>query len=208
MPLIIWPSFISELLKTDQESSSCAFFRPSPSRLLAYSIPSTVLTSHFAFRQLTALEMYFARSLGFALLSIGLMVVVLSGAVPLTSSLDGEPPPIPLCFSKRCVLHANKATTHTAPESGISPYASAVLLISTFHHTSSGFYCYSRYTWTGQTGYLLGCIGSSLFAVAGLGCVMFAGDTAMISKNHHFDQSTSGFPFKNTQSYRAKKKAL
>lgn len=39
-------------------------------------------------------------------------------------------------------------------------------------------------------------------------CVMFAGDKAMISKYHKFDQSTSGFPFTNSQSYRSKKKAL
>lgn len=38
----------------------------------------------------TALEEYFARSLGFALLSIGLMVVLLSGAVPLVSRVDGK----------------------------------------------------------------------------------------------------------------------
>lgn len=39
---------------------------------------------------LPALEVYFARSLGFALLGLGLIVVVLSGAVPLTSSADGS----------------------------------------------------------------------------------------------------------------------
>lgn len=55
---------------------------------------------------------------------------------------------------------------------------------------------------------MLGCIGSSALAVFGLYCVMFAGDSAMISKHHRFDQSTSGFPFKNAESYRAKKKAL
>ena len=95
-----------------------------------------------------------------------------------------------------------------APQEGISPYASAVLVVATLHHASSGFYCYVRYTWTQETGYLLGCIGSSLFFAMGLYCIMFAGDKAMISKYHKFDQSTSGFPFKNTESYRAKKKAL
>jgi hypothetical protein len=95
-----------------------------------------------------------------------------------------------------------------APASGISPYANAVILVSLFHHASSAFYCYSRYSWTGETGYLLGCLGSATFTAFGLLCVMFAGDKAMTSKYHHFDQSTSGFPFKNTQSYRAKKKAL
>lgn len=36
-----------------------------------------------------ALETYFARSLGFALLALGLIVVVLSGALPLDASSDG-----------------------------------------------------------------------------------------------------------------------
>jgi len=37
-----------------------------------------------------ALEDYFARSLGFALLALGLVVVVLTGAVPLASVADGR----------------------------------------------------------------------------------------------------------------------
>ena len=37
-----------------------------------------------------ALETYFARSLGYAMIIHGLLVVVLTGAVPLTSA-DGKP---------------------------------------------------------------------------------------------------------------------
>lgn len=76
------------------------------------------------------------------------------------------------------------------------------------HHASSAFYCYGRFAWTRETGYLLGCVGSAVLAASALYCVMFAGDRAMISRYHKFDQGTSGFPFKNSQSYRAKKKAL
>lgn len=36
------------------------------------------------------MEEYFARSLGFALLALGLIIVLLSGAVPLGSEVDGE----------------------------------------------------------------------------------------------------------------------
>jgi hypothetical protein len=49
--------------------------------------------------KLAALEQYFARSLGFALLALALTVIVLSGAVPLGSSSESEknhPPPSPL----------------------------------------------------------------------------------------------------------------
>ncbi|KAK7402662.1 hypothetical protein QQX98_011570 [Neonectria punicea] len=131
----------------------------------------------------SSLEVYFARSLGLALLALGLIIVVLSGAVPLTSAAD-------------------------ASSDEASPYANATILISTIHHASAAFYCYGRFAWTGETGYLLGCVGSAVFASFGLYCVMFAGDKAMISRYHHFDQSTSGFPFKNSESYRSKKKAL
>ena len=99
-------------------------------------------------------------------------------------------------------------THRKADANAISPFANAALVVATFHHASSAFYCYGRWNWTGETGYLLGCIGSSVFAAWGMYCVMFAGDKAMISKYHKFDQSTSGFPFKNKESYRAKKKAL
>lgn len=152
LPLILWPSFIGSLLRSDEAHAS-------------------------------PVEEYFARSLGFALLALGLIIVLLSGAVPLGSEVD-------------------------APANGISPYASAVMVVSTMYHASAGFYCYGRYSWTHETGYLLGAIGSGIFATFALYCVMFAGDKAMISKYHKFDQSTSGFPFKNSESYRSKKKAL
>ncbi|KAH8170226.1 hypothetical protein LIA77_10770 [Sarocladium implicatum] len=155
LPLILWPSFVASLLRTEQAPT-------------------------------TDLEIYFARALGFAILSLGLITVLLSGAIPLGSSID----------------EAKESS------SNISPYANAALTVSLFHHSSAAFHCYGRYTWTSETGFLLGCAGSAFFASAALYCVMFAGDKAMISKYHKFDQGTSGFPFKNKESYRAKKKAL
>ncbi|KAF4469767.1 hypothetical protein FALBO_3353 [Fusarium albosuccineum] len=153
LPLILWPSFIGSLLRSENDSASI-------------------------------LETYFARSLGFALLALALIVVILSGVLPLETS--------------------NESSEESAP----SPYATAAILISTLHHVSGAFYCYGRFAWTRETGYLLGCVGSTIFASFGLYCVLFAGDKAMTSRYHKFDQSTSGFPFKNSQSYRAKKKAL
>lgn len=37
---------------------------------------------------------------------------------------------------------------------------------------------------------------------------MFAGDKSRRSKKHGYDKDTSSFPFKNTESYRSKKKGL
>lgn len=90
----------------------------------------------------------------------------------------------------------------------MSPYANAALVLTSFHHASAAFYCYSRYLQTGQTAFALGCLGSTVFAVFGLWGLMFAGDKSRRSKKHGFDKDTSSFPFKNTESYRTKKKGL
>jgi len=43
-------------------------------------------------------------------------------------------------------------------------------------------------------------------AFAGLFCLMFTGDRTRVSKQHGFDKDTSGFPFRNAESYKSKKK--
>jgi hypothetical protein len=51
-------------------------------------------------REPTALETYFCRSLGMALLTLGIMVVLLTGSVPLTSSISESRSislPLPAC---------------------------------------------------------------------------------------------------------------
>jgi len=90
----------------------------------------------------------------------------------------------------------------------VSPYATAVVLLSAAQQAISATYCYIRFNATGQTGYLLGALGGAALGVYGLGCLMFAGDKSGISKYHKFDKHTSGFPFNNAESYRAKKKNL
>ncbi|KAK1476003.1 hypothetical protein CCUS01_05106 [Colletotrichum cuscutae] len=166
VPLIIWPRFITNLLRPDDYQYAAG-----------------------------SLEDYFARSLGFALLTLGLLVVTLSGAVPLASE--------DLIYSRFAQL-----TSQAAPAGTVSPYANAALILSSVHHASAGFYCYSRWLRTGQTAFALGCLGSAIFAVSGLWCLMFAGDKSRRSKKHGYDKDTSSFPFKNTESYRSKKKGL
>ncbi|OLN88550.1 hypothetical protein CCHL11_01972 [Colletotrichum chlorophyti] len=173
VPLIVWPRFITALLR--QEDLQAATCETTPNLLASTRLKK--LTSH------KALEDYFARSLGFALLTLGLLVVTLSGAVPLASE-DQTPP------------------------GTVSPYANAALVLSSFHHASAAFYCYSRFLRTGQTAFVLGCLGSAALAVSGLWCLMFAGDKSRRSKKHGYDKDTSSFPFKNTESYRTKKKGL
>ncbi|KAK4170313.1 hypothetical protein QBC43DRAFT_305867 [Cladorrhinum sp. PSN259] len=154
VPLIIWPSFISTLISADS----------------SYHHPA----------RLHDIEKYFARSLGLSQLTLGLVLLILSGALPLTS------------------------VTHD-PADAISPYATAAVLISTLYHASAAFYSYARYTQSDQVAYQLGCIGSSLMASFGLYVLLFAGDTGRISRRTGADKNTSGWPFKNAESDKKKK---
>ncbi|KAK3987066.1 hypothetical protein QBC44DRAFT_332180 [Cladorrhinum sp. PSN332] len=148
VPLIIWPSFISTLISTD--------------------------SAHYHPARLHDIEKYFARSLGLSQLTLGLILLILSGALPLTSSADSA-------------------------TDAISPYANAAVLISALYHASAAFYSYARYTQSDHLAYQLGCFGSSLLAAFGLYVLLFAGDTARISRRTGADKSTSGWPFKNSE---------
>ena len=76
------------------------------------------------------------------------------------------------------------------------------------YHASNAFYSYARYNGHGQTAYLLGCLGSSVFAAFGLGVLLFAGDKGRISKRTGADKRTSGWPFKNSEADKKKPKGL
>jgi len=112
-----------------------------------------------------------------------LLLVALSGALPLTSSVE-------------------------VPADTVSPYASAVILISTLYHSGAAFYSYMRFNGTGQTGFVLGCIGSSLLATFGVWCLMFGSTPSRISKRTGADKRTSGFPFNNAEAAKKKSKGL
>lgn len=122
---------------------------------------------------------YLARSLGLALLVLGLVTVVLTGSVPVGSSLD---------------------STGDAP----SPHAAPVLLLTTLHHGATAFHGWARHTKTGQTGYFLGFAGSAVLAAFGTWCLLFGGEKARISRRTGADKRTSGFPFRNAEADRRK----
>ncbi|KAK9416832.1 hypothetical protein AB5N19_07322 [Seiridium cardinale] len=155
IPLVIWPQAINGLLTMDSQT-----MQPS-----------------------SGVENYFARSLGFALLALGAVTVVLTGALPLTSMVE-------------------------TPADSVSPYASATLLITTLHHGATAFYCWSKYNTTSQTGYILGFIGSVSLAAFGTLCLVFGNEKARISKRTGADKRTSGWPFPNAEAEKRKKKGL
>ncbi|KAI8629394.1 hypothetical protein F5Y19DRAFT_475382 [Xylariaceae sp. FL1651] len=154
VPLIIWPHVISSLLTVD-------------------NYPQT------AGNEASAVENYLARSLGFALLALGLVTVVLTGSVPVGSVVD----------------------TNT-----ISPFAAPVLLLTTLHHGVGAFHCWARYNATGETGFCLGFVGSTALAAFGIWCLLFGGEKARISRRTGADKRTSGFPFRNAEADRRKQR--
>ncbi|PQE25842.1 Glutathione S-transferase chloride channel C-terminal protein [Rutstroemia sp. NJR-2017a BBW] len=142
-------------------------------------------------REATVLEEYFSRSLGMTLLTLGIMVVLLTGSVPLTSSISDT---------------TNAAVTTEANDPK-APYAVPTLTISTLYHGAMAFFCYARYVTVGQASFALGSLGfGALFAVGGW-CILFGTASGRISRKTGADKRTSNFPFGNSESASAKKRA-
>ncbi|KAF3762513.1 hypothetical protein M406DRAFT_332895 [Cryphonectria parasitica EP155] len=118
-----------------------------------------------------------------AQLTLGIVVVSLSGALPLTSLVD-------------------------TPADAASPYANAVIFVSTLYHASQAFYSYNKFNGSDAGGYFFGALGSAVLAAFGLWCLMFAGDKGHISKRTGADKRTSGWPFKNSEASKKKGKNL
>lgn len=124
-------------------------------------------------------ELYFARSLGFALTALSLISLFFTGAVPIPTS------------SEAIRLEDNDTQAQ---------YAGAVLLVVSSFHFFSTIYCYTRYANTYQSGYILGAIGYGGLTLLGGWCTMF-GFTSRVSARTGEDKRTSGFLFPNANSY-------
>jgi hypothetical protein len=134
-----------------------------------------------------ALEDYFSRSLGIALLTIGILLILLTGSVPLTSSISA---------------------VSTEDKDPTAPYAVPALTISFFYHSANTVFCYTRYTTNSQASYALGAVGSGLLACVGLWLILFSSTSGRISRKTGADKRTSAFPFGNKESASEKKRAL
>ncbi|KAI9749702.1 MAG: hypothetical protein M1815_002312 [Lichina confinis] len=140
-------------------------------------------------REPTALEEYFSRSLGLAALTLGMLTILLTGSVPLTSS-----------FSDSVTAAAS-----TDPEDPKAPYALPTLTITAFHHAAVGFYCYARFASVGSMSFAVASIANACLAGVGLWCVLFASSSGRISRKTGADKRTSGFPFGNKESDKKRK---
>ncbi|PSN73030.1 hypothetical protein BS50DRAFT_176796 [Corynespora cassiicola Philippines] len=134
----------------------------------------------------STLETYFSRSLGFALLTIGVLNVLLTGSVPLTSRL------------------AEPATTSESDPK--APYALPTLTITALFHAITGFYSYAMWTETGIFSFSFGVVGSGFFGAVALWCILFASSDGRISRKTGADKRQSGFPFKNVEADKRKGK--
>ncbi|EXJ68235.1 uncharacterized protein A1O5_08850 [Cladophialophora psammophila CBS 110553] len=135
--------------------------------------------------QTSEVEVYLGRSLGFALVLIAVITMFFTGTIPLSSSI-----------SEPVSLEDNDPK---------APYARPILQVTTFFHSLSTVYCYTRYVNYGQTAYMLGALGYGMMASVGLWSVMFGGTEARRSKRTGADKRTWGFPFQNTQAYDKRK---
>lgn len=123
--------------------------------------------------------MYFARCLGFSLLTVAMLTVMLTGSIPLSSTASD---PV--------------STEASDPK---APYAVPTLIITCAFHALSAAYAYTRYVSSSQAVFAIGMTVYGLVAAVGLWCVLFASSNGRISRKTGADKRTAGFPFKNTE---------
>lgn len=129
-----------------------------------------------------ALEIYFSRCFGFSLLAIAILCIMLTGTIPLTTSVS-EP----------------ISAEDSDPE---APYAVPTLIVTSLFHAVSAFYAYAWYTTTEKTGFAVGMAGYFGLAAVGLWCALFGSSHGKISRTTGADKRTTGFPFANREAER------
>ncbi|KAF8542701.1 hypothetical protein BDD12DRAFT_728105 [Trichophaea hybrida] len=139
-------------------------------------------------RQSTYLEEYLSRSLGFTLIAFAVLNLLLTGCVPLTSTLS-EPATAPA------------STDLTDPT---APYAVPSLSITLTYHCTIAFYCYTQYAAGHALTYTIAVAVHSLFVAIGGWVLLFGASNGHISRKTGADKRTSGFPFKNNEADKRK----
>lgn len=137
-------------------------------------------------RRITDLETYLCRSFGFALLTLAILFLLLTGAVPLGTS------PV------------EDADTDSSSSKAI--YAYPTLIVATTYYALTSFYLYSQLTYGWNFAFTVGLASSSALFCLGLWVVLFGSEKGRISKKTGADKRTGNFPFVNMESAREKKK--
>ncbi|KAL2051948.1 hypothetical protein ABVK25_007863 [Lepraria finkii] len=97
----------------------------------------------------TDLETYLSRTLSLILLTLALLNILLSGALPLSSPVN---------------------------EAEHSPYKGPAAFIGTTFHISSLIYVYVNYMATGSVCFMLAMVGSGFLGCFGVWCLLFGGE--------------------------------
>ncbi|KAI9727033.1 MAG: hypothetical protein M1834_008559 [Cirrosporium novae-zelandiae] len=135
-------------------------------------------------RASTDLEIYLCRSLAFALFTLALLTILLSGSIPLTSTSLSVTP---------------------EEDDPKAPYAMPMVGLTGLFHTTSATYLYTQYYSTEQIGFAFGMtIDAALAALSGW-ILLFGNESGRISKRTGRDKRTSGWPFGNRESKRGLK---
>lgn len=150
--------------------------------LISPRLITTMLSAEV--RDATDLEHYLARFLGMTLLALAALNILLTGSVPLTSSL--------------------REGVSTGAEDPKAPYAQPTLVITFVYHVLCGFYSYAMWTSSGVLAYSIGVACSSILGAVGLWCILFATSDGRISRKTGADKRTSGYPFKNVEADKRK----
>lgn len=138
-------------------------------------------------RTSTDLESYLSRSLGFALLTLAVIIVLLTGILPVSSQIA--------------------AVQEEDSDGGIKdPYAYPTLITTTVYHATSAFYLYTQVAYGFTFGFGVGLIASAGLFFLGVWVLLFGSEKGRISKRTGADKRTSNFPFENKESSREKKK--
>lgn len=160
----------------------------------------------------TALEVYFCRSLALALLTLAILVILLTGSVPLTSTFaDSMSTSYSfVAFLANHGLPCSWVDQTQATQTGASasdpkaPYLVPTLTLTTAFHSTSAFYAYAQYTQTGQATFVFSIMGYGSLAAIGLWCLLFASSEGRIIRKTGADKRTSGFPFTNAEADKKK----
>ncbi len=154
----------------------------------------------------SALEDYFCRSLGMTLVALGVITILLTGSVPLTSTFAEceffHIKHIPVHLSGQRPLTLPPAASEgvsTEDSDPKSPYALPTLTLTACYHAACAFFGYVTWMQIGSVGFGLSTIGSGFFTAVALWCILFASSEGKISRKTGADKRTSGFPFGNKE---------
>ena len=138
-------------------------------------------------RTSTDLESYLSRCLGFALLTLAVICILLTGILPVSSQISAA---------------QEEGSDGTIKD----PYAYPTLIATTTYHATSAFYLYTQVAYGFSFGFGVGLIASASLFCLGIWVLLFGSEKGRISKKTGADKRTSNFPFENKESAKEKKK--